>query len=531
MRAADLVAAVRAAFSAGRTGEALDLLERHGAAFDGDDEDRWRVARIRAVVLSRAGRHRDGIEVLDGVADGWLARGELRAAADIESLSAYLHHMARELGPALTHAANALVLLDESGDHPGFSAVAVHNSLGLLFADLEATDVAIQRFRRAIELWDGGDEVMLDLVKANLASAHLRHAISSQRDGGPSPEHLALAERQARDLLERSTLPRRRMEAATILASALLHADRAGEAIEVIDGMLHVSGPIDVRAVVDDPRALTDWELLLSWSSRERGDPQRAIGHANAAVAQAIAAADPIALSLAMRERSKAREALGDVSGALADLRSADDGARDLRAHRIEVLVEQLTRRAQLEAQRRRLEDETHRLHRERDRLELAVVTDTLTGVGNRRRFDQLLAELRMLPDLRVAVLMLDIDAFKEVNDALGHQTGDDVLVAVADVLVDLARDDDLICRLGGDEFAVVLRRASLADGVVVGERIRSALRAVRPGSDLDRPITVSVGVASGSGSDVAELVVDADDALMQAKRAGRDRVVPVSSR
>jgi diguanylate cyclase (GGDEF)-like protein len=130
-----------------------------------------------------------------------------------------------------------------------------------------------------------------------------------------------------------------------------------------------------------------------------------------------------------------------------------------------------------------------------------------------------------------VAVLMLDIDAFKEVNDALGHQTGDDVLVAVADVLVDLARDDDLICRLGGDEFAVVLRRASLADGVVVGERIRSALRAVRPGSDLDRPITVSVGVASGSGSDVAELVVDADDALMQAKRAGRDRVVPVSSR
>ncbi|OGN82410.1 MAG: hypothetical protein A2X23_08025 [Chloroflexi bacterium GWC2_73_18] len=130
---------------------------------------------------------------------------------------------------------------------------------------------------------------------------------------------------------------------------------------------------------------------------------------------------------------------------------------------------------------------------------ETAASTDALTGLPNRRYLEQLSALLgagRRRGDAP-GILMIDIDHFKRLNDAYGHQAGDLVLRAVADRLALALRRDDVPVRYGGEEFLVVLRHATVEQAVDVAQRIRLAVRAI----DLRRlgigaPVTVSVGVA-----------------------------------
>jgi diguanylate cyclase (GGDEF)-like protein len=156
--------------------------------------------------------------------------------------------------------------------------------------------------------------------------------------------------------------------------------------------------------------------------------------------------------------------------------------------------------------------------------------TDPLTGLPNRRYFDEfcgLLARRRRAGDA-VAVLMVDIDKFKGLNDRYGHPVGDEVLRAVAGAIVTAVREEDVPARVGGEEFAVLLRNPGPEVAVEVGERVRQAVRAL----DLRRHgvtgVSVSVGVANARGADepIPEIVERADQALLRAKRAGRDRVI-----
>jgi diguanylate cyclase (GGDEF)-like protein len=158
------------------------------------------------------------------------------------------------------------------------------------------------------------------------------------------------------------------------------------------------------------------------------------------------------------------------------------------------------------------------------------AATDPLTGLPNRRYFDEfaaLLAGGRRAGD-GVAVLMVDIDKFKGLNDTYGHPVGDQVLRAVAEAIMRAVRDQDVPARIGGEEFAVLLRNPGPDVAIEVGERVRHAVR------DLDLRtigvpgVSVSVGVANAAGGDEPiEAVVDrADQALLRAKRAGRDRVI-----
>jgi diguanylate cyclase (GGDEF)-like protein len=156
-----------------------------------------------------------------------------------------------------------------------------------------------------------------------------------------------------------------------------------------------------------------------------------------------------------------------------------------------------------------------------------AASTDGLTGVANRRTFD---AELRALADAwqyqrqPYALVLVDVDHFKSVNDRLGHQAGDEVLQVVARVLEGAARPGDVTARYGGEEFAILLPGADPVDAAEVAERARLGLRAV---SEPVR-ISASFGVAGVPHDTVktAELVEAADNALLHAKRTGRDRVV-----
>jgi diguanylate cyclase (GGDEF)-like protein len=161
---------------------------------------------------------------------------------------------------------------------------------------------------------------------------------------------------------------------------------------------------------------------------------------------------------------------------------------------------------------------------------EVLASTDSLTGLPNRRYFEEfseLLAKRRRANDA-VAILMIDIDRFKRVNDDHGHAIGDEVLRAVARAILATVRADDVPARVGGEEFVVLLKNPPPEVPVQVGERVREAVRRLDLAPLGVPAISVSVGVASGLDHEepIVDIVNRADKALLRAKRAGRDRVV-----
>lgn len=534
----ELIQRIRVAFTSGRLGEAVAMLDEADHLVL-DERERLEFARIRAVTLSRAGDHVAALEALDGVADDWLDRGELLPAAGAASMAAYALHQLGRLDDALETAAAALSMLDTANTTTSdvaaerVLAATARNTLGPMFLELEAVGLAIGEFRAVIELTGDEDPILLGIVRANLASAFLRSAGRDRTADGASTgadADLDHAEALARALLDSDVGPRRRVEAASILAAVLLQRDRGEAAAQVLDE--HAA----LEHLVTDPRALVDWSLLWARAHRARGHHDAARARAERAIELAAAAGDRIAVSMARRERSRVREAQGDLVGALEDLRAADDGARELRTGRFEALVEQLVHRARLE---RVAED----LDAERTRLVRAIETDPLTGLGNRRRLTTALTEVAGRGTDPTSVVMIDVDRFKSVNDGLGHGFGDRVLCDVATTIVGLARDADVVCRPGGDEFVMVLVGADQAAARAVTERIRAGVAALtwdprgsripprarhddpRPDHAIEFSVSVSVGIASGPAEAVSELLAAADAALFDAKRSGRDRI------
>jgi diguanylate cyclase (GGDEF)-like protein len=163
------------------------------------------------------------------------------------------------------------------------------------------------------------------------------------------------------------------------------------------------------------------------------------------------------------------------------------------------------------------------------ERLASAAHTDPLTGLSNRRAFQEAL-ELELERARRggrpVSLLVADLDHFKRVNDRLGHPGGDEVLKRVAGQMTRLTRNVDLPARLGGEEFALVLPEAAKHDALLVGERLRRAVKAAFV--DTEAPLTVSVGVTCfpDDGESADDLLLAGDQALYAAKKLGRDRTV-----
>ena len=179
----------------------------------------------------------------------------------------------------------------------------------------------------------------------------------------------------------------------------------------------------------------------------------------------------------------------------------------------------------------------TQKLDAANRELRHVAIQDSLTGIANRRHFDDSLKQewRRALRARRpLALILFDIDYFKQYNDVYGHQAGDECLRAVAGNLARHARrPGDWVARFGGEEFAVVLSETDARGAVHLAEQMRAAIDALaipHSGSAVGRTVSISAGVASmvpeSATGEPDELVQWADAALYDAKRQGRNRVV-----
>jgi diguanylate cyclase (GGDEF)-like protein len=174
---------------------------------------------------------------------------------------------------------------------------------------------------------------------------------------------------------------------------------------------------------------------------------------------------------------------------------------------------------------------ENAKLHQETHQM---AIMDALTGIHNRRYFDEVLPqefERAHRHGLSFSLLMIDVDNFKQFNDLYGHHLGDRILATIGRVLRKTLRSIDFAFRYGGEEFVVILPETALKSARRVAERIRQGIivesrRVLR--NDGDRPVTVSTGIASypRDATYPEELVACADQLLYQAKNSGRNRIL-----
>ena len=172
--------------------------------------------------------------------------------------------------------------------------------------------------------------------------------------------------------------------------------------------------------------------------------------------------------------------------------------------------------------------------------LELSEL-DGLTGIANRRRFDQALdVEWRRChrEGSELALILIDVDFFKRYNDSYGHLMGDEVLRRVAASLGQaLRRSSDLVARFGGEEFGVLLPATDAAEAALTAEKLRETvydLAIPHARSEIDGRVTISLGVASitpAAEVRTGDLVALADEALYEAKRGGRNRAAVAAAR
>ncbi len=327
-------------------------------------------------------------------------------------------------------------------------------------------------------------------------------------------------------------LRRRRQDAESVeaLSLALLSDQRTSSVLERLVGFaLNELGAqrvvllqrnetgSTVLAASDNVTAPDGWGTARAHHRSEMID--RASRHGAPVTARSLdSATDPLLADLLPHARRLAVVPLGDDDSTWLVLEAGPGwfGAPDL-DRRIVAAAAQVAAAAAIALSRAQLIEAAQR----------AASTDGLTGMANRRTFDETMRELLdtwKRTQQPFALILADVDKFKSVNDRYGHQVGDEVLQAVATVFGQVAGENDLPARYGGEEFALVMRGATTEQAAAQAERLRVALH------DIEKPVRVSASFGVGSipqdAVTVEAVIQGADEALMHAKQTGRDRVV-----
>ncbi|GID27605.1 GGDEF domain-containing protein [Paractinoplanes brasiliensis] len=484
------------------------------------------------------------------------AQGEM-SPAEVDAACRHIGHAGRPDVEILLHFARSLAVRETGVDHSAHLQEMLRCAVGLgdpaLLAlalgagaarradarrALEASEGAASPFVRAVGLLDAADGPVVHRVAAQIEVGQVAHLMGFWE---VALEHSDLAEQAldaAGDAPWAATVRRQRIVIAINKIDLVLDwscsqamigdwAGAADRAAPVLDGAGDVVG--------EDwpPTWQRDYHGHLLLLAALAGKPLTGLGlvevdDAVAALASAIRAARSgrglqaarLAEGLTLPELTPAGTRLLALSLAAhrpgtaeAALRYGDELARLRWSDRIERMT---AMRDAINVERRRVEHE---------QLRRDVLTDELTGLANRRGYQAYLAGEPAQP--AYAVMMIDVDHFKLVNDRFGHDVGDRVLAAIGAILSEHVRPADLAARLGGDEFVVILAGVRPE---VTGARAQAVVDAVR---DHDWPavapglaVSISVGVHHGGPDQLAGLASGADKRLYQAKSSGRGRVV-----
>ena len=465
--------------------------------------DQWRTAQVLDDAL-------EAMRLFEGA-------GAEELALDATSLAAAFASRSGELSLAAELATKAIV---SPGAGTGDALAAdVANRLGIFCYSFLAYERAIDQFEVAL----AAARRSKDLPKVyrqlhNVADAAL---LAMRATNVPGSEAAAL--RTDPKMLERARgavarlveeVPpdvRRGFGSQRLEAELLLELGRCTEAMELIR-----SAPDDGAVVAYAQRAAL--AMVESRGLRMLGRGRDAVVAADRAVQLAASSGDDHELMLALEERLAARRAAGDTEGALADALEVKWKMWVIHKSRTAQLVEQVWRRAAVERQRRELEATTAAAMR-------TAEEDPLMRIGNRRLLERFLLAASD-SSRRLALIIADIDHFKEINDAFGHELGDRVLRALGELFTQELRPGQVVARYGGEEFVFVLPGAEPEAAGGFADRLRQRVES-HPWVSVSPSlaVTISFGVASGPSTAWRSVMIAADSALYVAKRLGRNRV------
>jgi len=181
-----------------------------------------------------------------------------------------------------------------------------------------------------------------------------------------------------------------------------------------------------------------------------------------------------------------------------------------------------------------RIKDRTKDLEESKDELKFLVSIDPMTKLYNRRYFSEMAEEMfgvNKRKHTNVSLILLDIDNFKNVNDMYGHHIGDEVIIAVANILMDNTRKSDIVCRYGGEEYIIILPDTGMESSMKIAHNIRQLVEdtVIKLPKKKELSVTISIGVSMANmivDNDIEIAINKADNAMYEAKRSGKNRVV-----
>lgn len=475
----------------------------------GDMELVWRARLLSAELECQAGNPAEGVRMLRKVSDYAAANGHVRLESRSHLILAWTYREVGDPASSLEHAVKAVELLDTQPPSPirALYLIRLADALDECGATVEAR-VRYQQ-AEAIAMREGNIPLLLTCLNNRAYGEYI---------AGDLDEAQTTTDR----LVELSRLHDEPLRPHLLDTIARIHmaAGRYAEAI------------VTARKAIDDYRgrgtreaiSLPEFLLTLVAAQRQLGvldaaqtdlDECRAIGAA-AGLASVLARVD--------EEQSELHAARGDFEKAFHGLKAFHTKSKEL-----------LSEQRAIQSRMRQEMLETNEVRAEATRLRGEAHRDPLTGLYNRRYVDETLSKLLTgrAPDTVLAAAMVDLDHFKRVNDMFSHSAGDEVLVAIARLLTDVASEgleSEAGCfaaRLGGEEFLVVLTgltREHAADRI---ERLRTSVA----NSDWtnvigDLRMTLSAGIAWANGEDSQySLLHRADNLLFDAKNAGRNRL------